>query len=70
MNISKGGKQRQETAIALDKPSDYVEQIREVTADYQRGLPLLEKIVAVRQEDLAAYQQQQKAQLKQEELSL
>ncbi|WP_158265928.1 relaxase/mobilization nuclease domain-containing protein [Chroococcidiopsis sp. CCALA 051] len=50
--------QWQEAAISLGKPASYVERIREVTADYQRGLPLSEKIVAARQKDLAAYQQQ------------
>jgi hypothetical protein len=45
-----------------------VERIREVTADYQRGLPLSEKTIAARQEDLAAYQIQMQRQ--QEGLSL
>ena len=50
--------QWQEAAISLGKPVSYVERIREVTASYQRGLPLLEQIIAARQQDLAAYQQQ------------
>ena len=54
-------------AIALGKPADYVERIREVTADYQRGLPLSEKIVEARQQDLAAYQQLLQAQRHQQE---
>ena len=62
--------QWQETAIALGRPVSYVERIREVTADYQRGLPLSEKTIAARQQDLAAHQQQQKAQRQQGELSL
>ncbi len=56
--------------IALGRPVSYVERIREVTADYQRGLPLSEKTIAARQKDLTAYQQQQKAQRQQRELSL
>lgn len=48
--------QWQETAIALGRPASYVERIREVTADYQQGLPLSEKTIAARQQDLAAYQ--------------
>lgn len=62
--------QWQETAISLGRPADYVERIREVTADYQRGLPLSEKTIAARQQDLAAKEQQQKAQRQQGELSL
>jgi hypothetical protein len=60
-------KQWQKAAIALDKPADYVSRIVEVTADYQHGLPLSEKIVEARQKDLATYQQQRGAQLKQQE---
>ena len=45
-------------ALALGKSADYVERIREVTADYQRGLPLSEKTIAARQQDLADCQQQ------------
>ncbi len=60
-------KQWQKAAIALDKPADYVERIREVTADYQRGLPLSEKIVEARQEDLATYQQLLQVQRHQQE---
>lgn len=59
--------QWQKAAISLDKPADYVSRIREVTADYQRGLPLSEKIVEARQEDLATYQQQIQVQLSQQE---
>jgi hypothetical protein len=62
--------QWQETAIALGRPASYVERIREVTADYQRGLPLSEKTIAARQQDLAAKERQQKAQRPQGELSL
>ena len=62
--------QWQESAISLGKPAFYVERIREVTADYQRGLPLSEKTIAARQQDLAAHQRQQKAQLKHRGLSL
>lgn len=62
--------QWQKTAIALGRPVSYVERIREVTADYQQGLPLSEKTIAARQQDLAAYQQHQKAQRQQGELSL
>lgn len=51
--------QWQESAISLGKPASYVERIREVTASYQRGLPLSEKTIAARQQDLAAYQRQQ-----------
>jgi hypothetical protein len=53
------------SAIALGKPADYVSRIREVTADYQRGLPLSEKTIAARQQDLAAKERQQQAQLEQ-----
>lgn len=60
--------QWQEAAIALGKPVSYVERIREVTVDYQRGLPLSEKTIEARQKDLAAYQQ--KMQLQQGQLSL
>lgn len=60
--------QWQKAANALGKPVSYVELIREVKADYQRGLPLSEKTIAARQQDLAAYQQ--KMQLKRGELSL
>lgn len=56
--------QWQESAISLGKPADYVERIREVTADYQRGIPLSEKIIEARQQDLAAYQQQQQPERK------
>ncbi len=49
--------QWQEAALSLGKPADYVERIQEVTADYQRGLPLSEKTIEARQKDLAAYQQ-------------
>lgn len=59
--------QWQKAAIALGKPADYVSRIREVTADYQRGLPLSDKIVEARQEDLATYQQQIQVQLSQQE---
>jgi hypothetical protein len=59
--------QWQKAAIALGKPADYVSRIREVTADYQRGLPLSEKIVEARHTDLAAYQQQIQVQLRQQE---
>ncbi|MBA2748329.1 MAG: relaxase/mobilization nuclease domain-containing protein [Tatlockia sp.] len=48
--------QWQEVAISLSRPASYVERIREVTADYQQGLPLSEKTMAARQQDLAAYQ--------------
>lgn len=51
--------QWQKAAISLGKPADYVERIREVTASYQRGLPLSEKTIAARQQDLAAYQRHQ-----------
>jgi vacuolar-type H+-ATPase subunit I/STV1 len=60
--------QWQKAAISLGKPVSYVERIREVTADYQRGLPLSEKAIEARQQDLAAYQQ--KMQLEQGKLSL
>ena len=46
-------------AISLGKPASYVKRIREVTADYQRGLPLSEKTIEARQQDLAAHQRQQ-----------
>lgn len=59
--------QWQKAAIALGKPADYVERIREVTADYQRGLPLSENIVEARQKDLATYQQQIQTQRYQQE---
>ena len=49
-------------AIALGRPTGYVERIREVTADYQRGLPLSEKIVAARQQDLADRERQMQQQ--------
>lgn len=62
--------QWQKAAISLDKPADYVERIREVTADYQRGLPLSEKIVEARQQDLAAYQQHLQVQRQQRGPSL
>ncbi len=58
--------QWQEAAISLGKPVSYVERIREVTASYQRGLPLSDQTIAARQQDLAAYQQQM--QLEQQEL--
>ena len=45
-------------AIALGKPTDYVERIREITADYQRGLPLSEKSIAARKQDLADRERQ------------
>ena len=45
-------------ALSLGKSADYVERIRVVTADYQRGLPLSENIVAARQQDLADREQQ------------
>jgi hypothetical protein len=43
--------QWQEAASSLGKPASYVERIREVTASYQRGLPLSEKTIAARQQD-------------------
>ena len=49
-------------AIALGRPTGYVERIREVTADYQRGLPLSEKIMAARQQDLADRERQMQQQ--------
>ena len=58
------------TARALGRPASYVERIREVTADYQRGLSLSENTIAARQQDLAAKERQQKAQRQQGELSL
>lgn len=57
--------QWQKAAISLGKPADYVERIREVTASYQRGLPLSEQTIAARQQDLAAHQRQ--IQLEQQE---
>ena len=51
--------QWQGAAISLGRPASYIERIQQVTADYQRGLPLSEKTIAARQQDLAAYQQQQ-----------
>jgi hypothetical protein len=57
--------QWQESAISLGKPASYIERILEVTADYQRGLPLSEKTIAARQQDLAAHQRQ--IQLEQQE---
>ena len=51
--------QWQKAASSLGKPADYVERIREVTASYQRGLPLSEKTIAARQQDLATHQRQQ-----------
>ena len=57
--------QWQKAAISLGKPASYVERIREVTADYQRGLPLSEKTIAARQQDLASYQLQMQTQRKQ-----
>jgi len=49
--------QWQEAALSLGRPESYVERIREVTASYQRGLPLSDQTIAARQKDLAAYQQ-------------
>jgi len=60
--------QWQKSAISLGRPASYVERILKVTADYQRGLPLSEKTIKARQEDLAAYQLHM--QLKQGDLSL
>jgi hypothetical protein len=51
--------QWQKVAISLGKPASYIERIQQVTADYQRGLPLSEKTIAARQQDLAAYQRHQ-----------
>ena len=62
--------QWQETAIALGRPVSYVERIREVTADYQRGLPLSEKTIEARQQDLAAKERQLHTQRQQGGLSL
>ncbi len=58
--------QWQKAAIALGKPADYVSRIVEVTADYQRGLPLSKNIVEARQQDLATYQQLLQAQQRQQ----
>ena len=49
-------------ATVLGKPTGYVKRIQEITADYQRGLPLSENIVAARKQDLADYQQQMQQQ--------
>lgn len=57
--------QWEKAAISLGRPASYIEQIREVTADYQRGLPLSEKTIAARQQDLAAKERQQQAQRQQ-----
>ena len=57
--------QWQEAALSLGRPVSYVERILEVTADYQRGIPLSEKTIEARQKDLASYQQQ--LQLEQQE---
>lgn len=54
--------QWQEAAISLGKPASYIERIREVTASYQRGLPLSEKTIAARQQDLAAKERQHQKQ--------
>jgi hypothetical protein len=54
--------QWQEAASALGRPVSYVERIKEVTASYQRGLPLSEKTIEARQKDLAEYQQQMQRQ--------
>ena len=62
--------QWQEAAISLGRPASYLERIRQVTADYQRGVPLSEKTIAARQQDLAAYQKQLQVQRQQGELSL
>jgi hypothetical protein len=61
--------QWQKAAISLGRPADYVERIREVAADYQRGLPLSEKIVEARQKDLADHQQLLQAQRHQQSRS-
>lgn len=50
--------QWQEAAIALDRPAFYVERIQAITADYKRGQPLSEQVVAARKQDLAVYQRQ------------
>lgn len=44
-----------------------MERIGEVTADYQRSLPLSEKIVEALQQDLAGKEQQIQAQRQQQE---
>ena len=62
--------QWQKAAISLGKPADYIERIREVTASYQRGLPLSEKTIEARQQDLAAKERQLQAQQRQGGLSL
>ena len=54
--------QWQSAATALGKSADYVERIREVTADYQRGIPLSEKTIAARQQDLADRERQSQRQ--------
>ena len=54
--------QWQFAASSLGRAADYVERIREVTSDYQRGLPLSEQTIAARHKDLAAYQQQMQRQ--------
>ena len=53
------------SAISLGRPASYIEQIQEVTASYQRGIPLSEKTIAARQKDLAAHQRQIQAQRQQ-----
>ncbi len=62
--------QWQKAAIVLGRSADYVERIREVTAEYEQGLPMSEKTIAARQQDLAAKERQQKPQRQQGELSL
>ena len=47
------------SAISLGKPASYIERIQQVTADYQRGLPLSEKTIEARQQDLAAKERHQ-----------
>ncbi len=59
--------QWQSAAISLGRAASYVERIREVTADYQRGLPLSDQTIEARQQDLAAYQLKLQAQLEQQE---
>lgn len=62
--------QWQEAAITLGRPPSYVERIQEVTANYQRGIPLSEQTISARQQDLATYQRQLQMQRQQRGFSL
>lgn len=54
--------QWEQTAIHLGRSANYVKRIREITTDYQRGVPLSEKTIEAYERDRSALERQIQAQ--------